>query len=409
LEKVLYLTYDGLTDPLGQSQILPYVKGLSKLGYQFTILSCDKPDRYNKLKDKIENLCKEDNIEWVSFPFSNKIPIISKIIDRFRFKKIAKVLHKKNRFQLIHCRSYISSEIGLYLKKKFGTKFLFDMRGFWADEKVDGGNWNIKNPLFKFIYKHYKYKEKSFLEYADYTISLTEIAKREIHRWKHIDNNPVKIEVIPCCVDTAHFDYNKIHIEEQHKLRKELNIADTDYVVSYLGSIGTWYMLPEMLHFFKQLLTKKPQSKFLFITGDAREEIFGLAREMDIKEANIVVKSAQRNEVPLLLSLSNLSLFFIRPTYSKISSSPTKQAEIMAMGIPIVTNSNIGDSDLLFKTVNAGFVCSDFNNYEYESAIAKVINEPYKRAVIRQYAIDYFGLSKGLTLYSKVYTSIFKK
>jgi len=26
-KRVLYLSYDGLTDPLGQSQILPYVKG----------------------------------------------------------------------------------------------------------------------------------------------------------------------------------------------------------------------------------------------------------------------------------------------------------------------------------------------------------------------------------------------
>ena len=83
-KKVLYLSYDGLTDPLGQSQILPYVKGLSKIGYQFTILSCDKRDRYKKLKDHIQELCDEDNIEWVSIPFTTRPPILSKFFDRRR-------------------------------------------------------------------------------------------------------------------------------------------------------------------------------------------------------------------------------------------------------------------------------------------------------------------------------------
>ena len=38
----------------------------------------------------------------------------------------------------------MGAEVGLSLNKKFGVKFLFDMRGFWADEKADGGAWNTK-------------------------------------------------------------------------------------------------------------------------------------------------------------------------------------------------------------------------------------------------------------------------
>ncbi|MEI9956314.1 MAG: hypothetical protein WDM90_08440 [Ferruginibacter sp.] len=47
--------------------------------------------------------------------------------------------------------------------------------------------------------------------------------------------------------------------------------------------------------------------------------------------------------MPLLLSLSQFSVFFIKPCYSKQSSSPTKHGEIMAMGIPLITNSGVGD------------------------------------------------------------------
>ncbi len=48
MKSVLYTTYDGLTDPLGQSQILPYLQQLCREGYQFTILSFEKRERYQK-------------------------------------------------------------------------------------------------------------------------------------------------------------------------------------------------------------------------------------------------------------------------------------------------------------------------------------------------------------------------
>src|SRR5205814_6316570 len=36
---VLYISYNGMLDPLGQSQVIPYLKELSKLGVRFTLLS----------------------------------------------------------------------------------------------------------------------------------------------------------------------------------------------------------------------------------------------------------------------------------------------------------------------------------------------------------------------------------
>ena len=65
-KKILFITYDGLTDQLGQSQILPYIKGLSKMGFQFTILSCEKPDKLLELGSLIQGLCDEDDINWFS-------------------------------------------------------------------------------------------------------------------------------------------------------------------------------------------------------------------------------------------------------------------------------------------------------------------------------------------------------
>ena len=159
-KKILYITYDGMTDPLGQSQVLPYLVGLSKEGYQFTILSFEKNDRFERLKETITGITNAAGIAWVPMRFTSKPPVVSKFYDAVRMRMKAFRLHRRQHFDMIHCRSYIAADLGLRLKRKTGTKFFFDMRGFWADEKKDAGTWNQDSFIFRQVYKHYKKKEK---------------------------------------------------------------------------------------------------------------------------------------------------------------------------------------------------------------------------------------------------------
>src|SRR5438552_13503857 len=99
----------------------------------------------------------------------------------------------------------------------------------------------------------------------------------------------------------------------------------------------------EMMNFFAAMKTKIPGAIFLFITHDNHEKILRMAASKGIAADDIRIQSASRNEVTLYLSVSDWSIFFIKDVYSKKASSPTKQAEIMAMGIPIICN-DIGDT-----------------------------------------------------------------
>ena len=116
------------------------------------------------------------------------------------------------------------------------------------------------------------------------------------------------------------FSYKNINPQEVSKLRLELGLDSDDFVLSYLGSLGTWYMLNEMLDFFKVLKTKRPNAKFLFITPDEPEFVVNAAVVKGIDGKDIIVKRAKRNEVPIYCSLSNVSIFFILPKYSKRAS-----------------------------------------------------------------------------------------
>jgi glycosyltransferase involved in cell wall biosynthesis len=403
-KKVLYISYDGMTDQLGQSQVIPYIKELTKTGYSFTILSVEKKERLRMTGEQIRTLLAEDGIEWNTLTFTTRPPILSKLFDQWKLNKAAMGLHRKIFFDMVHCRSYVPAAAGLKLSKRFGIPFLFDMRGFWVDERVDCGLWKIKNPLYKFLYKLYKKKERDYFSLSAHIISLTHKGKDELINAYQVPAH--KISVIPCCTDMDHFDYRKISEEQKAGIRHKLNIGAGDKVLSYLGSLGGWYMTDEMLDFFSVMKKKIPGSKFLFITKDRKEYIVNKAIERGIDEKDILVQPASRNEVPVFLSVSDWSIFFIKDVYSKKASSPTKQGEIMAMGIPIICN-DIGDTGAIINETCAGLVIEKFDNKGYIAVTEKLdslllINKEH----IRSSSDKYYNLNNGVELYRKVYQQL---
>lgn len=392
-----------MTDPLGQSQVIPYIEGLSKLGYKFTLISFEKPDRFEKFSTEISERLKRSNIDWVPLSYTKKPPVLSTVYDLWRMEKKAFALHAEKTFSIVHCRSYISAFVGLAMKKKFDTKFLFDMRGFYADERVDGKIWNLKNPLYNSIFKFFKQKEKDFLSQADYTISLTEAGKKILQARNEIPNQPIPIQVIPCCADLDLFSPNSVDEKLKTELRKKFQLTGNEFVLSYLGSIGTWYMLDEMLDFFKRLLEKKPDAKFLFITNESVENILGKAMQKNVPANAFLISPAKHKEVPTFLSLSNWNLFFILPVFSKQASSPTKQGEIMGMGIPYVCNTGVGDVDEIVAATGSGLIVNDFTLNDYDRVIAQMLKRNANENEITNGAEKYYSLQQGVEKYFSVY------
>ncbi len=404
VKNILYLSYDGMTDPLGQSQVLPYIIGLSQKGFRFHLISFEKPERYVKLKDDIQEICDKNNIIWHPRIYTKKPPLLSTLYDVWRMRNLAFQLHRKNKFSIIHCRSYLSAMVGLTMKKKFKTKFLFDMRGFWADERIDGKIWSLSNPVFKLVYQFFKRKEKQFFLESDHVISLTHNGKDEICSWNGFNQLKGKIDVIPCCADLTKFNPLKINENKKIELRDNLKIDSDQFILGYVGSIGTWYMLDEMLLLFKNLVAEKPNSIFLFISGEDPNHILNKANDLLISTDSIRVQSAKHNEVSSYISLFTASVFFIRPTYSKKASSPTKQGELMAMGIPIICNSGVGDTDKIVKKYNAGIVIEKLEEDDFVKINWDKI--PFEKELSQHGAQEFYGLENGVENYFNVYRKL---
>ncbi len=409
---VLFVSYDGMTDSLGQSQVLPYIREISKKGFKYTLISFEKEERYQKFHSNIQKTCDASNINWHPIKYASSVPILSTIWNIYRLKKKVFKLHRQSSFDLFHSRSHVPSIVAQMLQKQKNVPYIFDMRGFWADERVDGGVWNLSNPIFKMVFAFFKRKEIEFIQEADAIVSLTENGKNEILSWQHLASTPVtlrnktlNIEVIPCCVDVDLFNPKSVDLSNQISIRAKLNIKENDFILGYVGSIGTWYMLPEMLDFFKIMQTKIPTSKFLFISNEPKEKIIAVANEKKINIKNIIVTSCIHKEVPTYISLFTVSIYFILPAYSKKASSPTKQAELMSMGIPVVCNSNVGDSDLIVSKFNAGWVVTDFNDTCYLNTINE-FNQVIDKKKLTEDSKLIFDLTMGADKFIGCYTTI---
>ena len=404
---ILFVSYDGMTDPLGQSQVLPYIREISKSNFRYTLISFEKQERYVKFSEVIFQICSDSNIQWEPIKYADKIPIVSTIWNIIRLQKKVFELHKKDPFDLFHSRSHVPSLVAQKLQKKESVPYVFDMRGFWADERVDGGVWKLNNPIFKKIFTYFKKKELEFLQEANAIVSLTHNGKNEICSWNVLQTKTLDIEVIPCCVDTDLFTNENVNSSILSKTREELSIKEDQFVLGYVGSIGTWYMLPEMLDFFRELKAKKSDALFLFITNEPAEKIITVAKSKNIAPEDLRITSCLHKDVPTYISLFTISIYFILPAYSKKASSPTKQGELMAMGIPIVCNANVGDADKVIADTNSGWVIHEFEEESYKNTVLQILNNPLpdKQKIIKQGNKE-FNLQTGALKFRKTYERI---
>ena len=409
-KKILFISYDGMTDPLGQSQVIPYLQGLSKNGFQLFILSCEKQSAFLQNETAVKKMLAGYNIQWVPIDYTKKPPVLSTIKDIIKLKKKAKQIHRLYDIDMVHTRPGIPALVGLWMKQTLGIKFLHDIREFYAESRVDGGMWNMNNSLYKMVYRYFIKKEKEQVAVSDGIVCLTYAAEKIIRQLPEYKSS-IPLAVIPCSADMDLFDPSTINTAQKQQLQNELNIGEKDLIISYLGSIGGWYMTSEMLRFCKRLSDKIPQARFLFISPHLHDVIASEAAKYGLPADKLIVKHGRRAEVPALLSLSNYSIFFIKPCYSKLSSSPTKHGEIMAMGIPVITNSGVGDVKEIVNKYHGGYVLDDFTDKAFDAVVDSILGKKiFDADEIRNGAIEFYSLEKAVEQYTAIYREIlFKK
>lgn len=393
---MLYISYDGLLEPLGSSQIIPYLKGLSNKGVKYSILSYEKQADLSKYNDviKLEKELASHGIEWKRLRYHKSPPVISTFFDVVYGCFVSFWLVKKNGIKIIHARSYVASLIALILKKVCKVKFIFDIRGFWADERVEGGIWKKESLL----YRTAKYFERKFIWNSDSIISLTNAGKTELENLPSSNKGIININVIPTCVDLK-----KFKLKEEIPTNKNI---EEKFTLIYTGSVSTWYMPYEMFEFFEILQKVINNSYFLILT---KENKF-LKTILQKSGNNISIFNAGHNMIPQYLHAADTGLAFYKPGFSRKACCPTKFGEYLACSLPVIINSGIGDCDDIILKERVGVVINEFSSKEYERAVKELkvlLSEgDVLRKRCRAVAEKYFSLEMGVERYWEIYKKL---
>jgi glycosyltransferase involved in cell wall biosynthesis len=396
-----------MLDPLGQTQVLPYLRELAKRGIRFTILSFERAAAFKRdgpaRCDELRRQLALQNIEWHWLRYHKAPSIPATGYDVARAILYASRLVKQNKIEMIHARSHIPATIALALKKLFGVKLIFDIRGLMAEEYVDAGHWERGGLPFR-LTKHF---ERQALAASDAIVTLTEKIWPILRDWEGLHGREVIHEVVPCCADLDLFKFNGA---ERQRLRAELGLGDRLTVV-YCGSIDGWYLTEEMADFFVQLLGLKPSAHFLWLTPVKHDRITALMEGRGISRSSYTIRSVSPQQVPSFLSASDVGMAFIRPCLSKLASSPTKNAEYLGCGLPLVINAGVGDSDALVTNWKSGVLLQDLTEAEYVKAIAMVddltADPDAIRAAARNVAEELFDVrDTGVERYTSLYERV---
>lgn len=396
---VLYLSFDGMTDPLGRSQVLPYLVGLAGLGHRIRIVSLEKRERYPPECSAVDDICRDAGIEWHALPYRDRPPILATLFNLWALRRKAARLHRERPADFVHARADLPGIVGLRLGRRFGLPLLYDMRAFWPDERAEGGAWDQSKPLYRAIFRYFKRRQRELLAVADEVVTLSEEGRRAILE-SGMRQPDQPITVIPCCAD---FDlFAPPSAEQRAGARAELGLAEGDRLLVHVGSISGNCLPGEMLDFFAVYRERHPAARFLFVAPEGEETIRAEARARGLDDA-VAVRSARREDVPRWLGAADLGIMFVRPVWSKTAASPTKLGEMLAVGLPVVANTGVGDVAEVLRQSESGVAVDRFGARAYRDAIDQVERQARTAEERRQQGRRWFDLAEGIALYDAIY------
>ena len=153
--KILYIVYWGALEQLGQSLVVPSVQNLAQRGAKITLVTFEKPSDLENRDEvsRVNQLFSEKDIEWIPLKYHQTPKVPATAFDAMQGIAIGLWKRLSGRFDIVHARTFQAGLIGMIVAPLVRAKFVFHNEGFYPDEQVDAGNWEIDS-------KQYRYSKK---------------------------------------------------------------------------------------------------------------------------------------------------------------------------------------------------------------------------------------------------------
>jgi glycosyltransferase involved in cell wall biosynthesis len=394
---VLYLSYDGLMEQLGQSQILPYLRQLAK-GRKITLITYEKQQDLNdsERKDRFRRITRDAGIHWIPLRYHKSPGMLAKAYDMALGFMVGALKCITGKARIVHARGYMVSVVALALKQVFGVRFIFDMRGFWVDQRVEMGFWREDS----LVYRVAKWLESKFLQKADVVFALSAAAVEEMKKWPAAKGHSIRFEVVTTCTDLDLFRPPPDGVRFN---------PDKPFTVGYIGSAGQGYLFEPVLDLYLEIRNIQFDARLKIVNKKDHALINERLNARGIPRKSVELLGCDYPEVHKNIWDMDIGLFFYKWDKTHVSSVPTRMGEFLACGVPCLSNvSGAGIIDILEKE-RVGVALRSFDTESIKEAASEAVktatnNKCRTRCV--ESAKRHFSLDAGVATYEKVYKDL---
>lgn len=405
--RLLYLTADGLLEPLGFSQVVRVLEGLAARGWSYKVISLEKPEdlaRPDRV-DAVRNRLSSSGIEWHAMAYAVGGGAKAAAVNELSLCRAAIEEARTGRFSGIHARSYHGAFAALAAKVVTGTPYLFDTRSYWFDERLEEGRW-FTTPVRLGAARGI---EHQLFANAAGVVTLTELQAADVRGRLGARQG----RVVACITTSADFDEFR-----PRTANERLSVPDSvrarvagKLVLGIVGSLNRSYLVDETLRLAAFALDSNQNAHLLVLSAQGLEYERRLSL-LNVDPSRYTIARADHEAMPQWLSFIQWGLLLLQPNSpAKRASMPTKLAEFLATGIrPIQFGCNSEVAEWVRRT-GSGFVLPDVTDSSLHLAAERIgLPEwmPEQLANAREVARDHFALASALSRYDEVLRLAFR-
>jgi glycosyltransferase involved in cell wall biosynthesis len=391
--RLLYVSYDGVLEPLGESQVVAYLERLSA-GREIHLMSFEKPRDFDDKEQPaaLSRRLEAAGIIWHPLRWRNRPRIVAAVWNLALGILTAIGIAVGRRVSIFHARNILCSAMCLPAVSIRRGKLISDIRGFWPDERVDGGLIRADG----FVYKVLKVIERLVLRRSAAIVTLTKASVPILTADPCFGLPKAPITVIPTCVDLDRFR------------PASRSATSRPFVLGYVGSFGTWYMLEETVALFAALLARQ-SARFVISNRNEHAVIRAALRHHQVPESTVELRSSRYEDMPTIIGRMDAGVCFVRPQFSKIGSAPTKFGEYLACGVPVVATEGVGDQAEVIREGKVGLVATTLKPEEINTladGLIRLRDDAGIRDRCRAVAENRFSLDSGVSKYRAIYKGL---
>ena len=398
-DAVVYVSYNEIGSPLVESQVLSYLRRLSELGYSFELVTFEPRAPSEDDRVRIRELLAADSIVWTWLRRPERTRPVAAVWRVLKGAWVIRRILRRSGARIVHARSFVPAALASLSACGMRVRLLYDIRGFWVEEKVMKGSLLAGGVVYRLL----KLIDRRVYRRTAAVVSLTGAAIPRIESLYREDLGlePPRIEVIPTCVDVDRFVVERKALDAQAP------------VFCCVGSLGVGYLGEEVFRFFNVALqTAFPKSRLVVVSRSDRRTIREMLSAVGVPAAQVDHSKVRPSDVPRVLARCDVGLSFVQAHHSKIASFPTKVAEYLAAGLPIVSVAGTGDVDRVLVENSVGVCIATPDRVAMTDSIGQLkslLEDPRTAERCRRAARELFSLDAGVKSYASLYGQLGKE